>query len=55
MNIEEKDQGKSIRKVGKLLGHFHACGTDRAHPGNDSLNWEPIVKRSKRLAIRATS
>jgi len=52
MNIEEKDQGKSIRKVGKLLGHFHACGTDRGTPGNDSLNWEPIVKALKSVGYK---
>ena len=44
MNIEEKNQPEAIRKVGKLLGHFHACGTDRGTPGNDSLNWKEIVK-----------
>jgi len=43
MNIEEKNQAAAIRKVGKHLGHFHACGTDRGTPGGDSLNWEPIV------------
>jgi D-psicose/D-tagatose/L-ribulose 3-epimerase len=49
MNIEEKNQAKAIRKVGKLLGHFHACGTDRGTPGNDSLDWAPIVS-----ALRST-
>ena len=44
MNIEEKDQAEAIRRAGKLLGHFHACGTDRGTPGNDSLQWAPIVK-----------
>ncbi len=43
MNIEEKNQGKSIKKAGKLLAHFHACGTDRGTPGGDSLNWAEIV------------
>jgi D-psicose/D-tagatose/L-ribulose 3-epimerase len=52
MNIEEKEQGKAIRKVGKLLGHFHACGTDRGTPGNDSLNWEPIVKALKAVGYK---
>jgi D-psicose/D-tagatose/L-ribulose 3-epimerase len=47
MNIEEKDQGKSIRKVGKLLGHFHACGSDRGTPGNDHIDWKPIVAALK--------
>ena len=52
MNIEEKEQGKAIRKVGKLLGHFHACGTDRGTPGNDSLDWEPIVKALKAVGYK---
>lgn len=43
MNIEEKNQAAAIRKAGKLLGHFHACGTDRGTPGGDSLNWNEIV------------
>ena len=40
MNIEEKYQGDAIRKAGKLLGHFHACGSDRGTPGNDHIDWE---------------
>ncbi len=43
MNIEEKNQAAAIRKAGKHLGHFHACGTDRGTPGGDSLDWAPIV------------
>ena len=44
MNIEEKNQAAAIRKAGKHLGHFHACGTDRGTPGGDSLDWAPIVQ-----------
>ena len=47
MNIEEKDQARAIKKVGKLLGHFHACGSDRGTPGNDHIDWEPIAKALK--------
>ncbi len=47
MNIEEKNQAESIRKAGPLLAHFHACGTDRGTPGNDSLDWKSIVKALK--------
>ncbi len=43
MNIEEKNQADAIRRAGTRLTHFHACGTDRGTPGNDSLNWGPIV------------
>ena len=52
MNIEEKNQPKAIRKVGKLLGHFHACGTDRGTPGNDSLDWPPIVSALKSIGYK---
>jgi len=47
MNIEEKQQAKAIKKAGKLLSHFHACGTDRGTPGSDSLNWPAIVAALK--------
>lgn len=47
MNIEEKNQAAAIKKAGKLLGHFHACGTDRGTPGSDSLNWKEIVAALK--------
>src|SRR5947209_10531850 len=47
MNIEEKDQAKAIRKAGKLLGHFHACGSDRGTPGNDHIDWKLIAKALK--------
>jgi D-psicose/D-tagatose/L-ribulose 3-epimerase len=49
MNIEEKNQPDAIRKAGGLLGHFHACGTDRGTPGNDSLQWKPIVQALKEV------
>ncbi len=49
MNIEEKNQAAAIKKAGKHLAHFHACGTDRGTPGNDSLQWEPIVKALKSI------
>ena len=47
MNIEEKNQAVAIKKAGALLGHFHACGTDRGTPGSDSLNWKEIVSALK--------
>lgn len=53
MNIEEKNQPAAIRKAGKLLGHFHACGTDRGTPGGDSLNWKEIVKALKDVGYDA--
>jgi D-psicose/D-tagatose/L-ribulose 3-epimerase len=47
MNIEEKCQGDAIRKVGRHLGHIHACGSDRGTPGNDHINWDCIAKALK--------
>lgn len=52
MNIEEKNQAAAIKKAGRLLGHFHACGTDRGTPGNDELDWKPIVKALKSIKYK---
>jgi D-psicose/D-tagatose/L-ribulose 3-epimerase len=49
MNIEEKDSAAAIRKAGKRLGHFHACGSDRGTPGNDHLDWAPISRALKSI------
>jgi D-psicose/D-tagatose/L-ribulose 3-epimerase len=43
MNIEEKNQAAAIRKAGKYLGHFHACGSDRGTPGGDHIDWNGIA------------
>ncbi|HEY7119254.1 MAG TPA: sugar phosphate isomerase/epimerase [Tepidisphaeraceae bacterium] len=47
MNIEDKNQAKAIKKAGKLLAHFHACGSDRGTPGGDHIAWPDIVKALK--------
>jgi D-psicose/D-tagatose/L-ribulose 3-epimerase len=52
MNIEQKDQAAAIRKAGKLLGHFHACGSDRGTPGNDHIDWKPIAAALKALGYK---
>jgi D-psicose/D-tagatose/L-ribulose 3-epimerase len=52
MNIEEKNQGKAIKKVGPHLGHFHACGSDRGTPGNDHIDWKPIVAALKSVKYK---
>jgi len=52
MNIEEKHQGAAIRKAGKLLGHFHACGSDRGTPGNDHIDWKPIAAALKAVGYK---
>jgi len=48
MNIEEKDPADAIRRAGRHLAHFHACGTDRGVPGDDQLDWKSIA-----VALRA--
>ncbi len=52
MNIEEKNQAAAIRKAGKNLGHFHACGSDRGTPGNDHIDWEGIAKALKAVGYK---
>jgi len=52
MNIEEKDQAKAIRKVGTLLGHFHACGSGRGTPGYDHIDWVPIASALKAVKYK---
>jgi len=47
MNIEEKSQAAAIRKAGKHLGHFHACGSDRGTPGGDHTDWKGIAAALK--------
>lgn len=49
MNIEEKNQAKAIKKAGKALGHFHACGSDRGTPGGDHIDWKPIAAALKSI------
>jgi len=52
MNIEEKDQATAIRKAGRVLGHFHACGSDRGTPGNDHIDWQPIAAALKGIGYQ---
>jgi D-psicose/D-tagatose/L-ribulose 3-epimerase len=52
MNIEEKCQAEAIRKAGKHLGHFHACGSDRGTPGNDHIGWDGIAKALKAVKYK---
>ena len=52
MNIEQKNQAASIRKAGKLLGHFHACGSDRGTPGKDHIDWKPIASALRGIGYK---
>jgi D-psicose/D-tagatose/L-ribulose 3-epimerase len=49
MNIEQKCQSDAIKKAGKLLAHFHACGSDRGTPGNDHIAWDGIAQALKKV------
>ena len=40
------------RAAGKHLGHFHACGSDRGTPGNDHIDWKPIVAALKAVKYK---
>jgi D-psicose/D-tagatose/L-ribulose 3-epimerase len=51
-NIEEKNQAAAIRKVGKLLGHIHACGSDRGTPGKDHIDWPGIAAALREVGYR---
>lgn len=42
MNIEERDLGSAIRRAGRHLVHFHACGNDRGAPGGDGIDWNEV-------------
>lgn len=52
MNIEEKNQAKSIKKAGAQLAHFHACGSDRGTPGGDHIAWPEIIKALKAVKYK---
>ena len=52
MNIEEKNQAAAIKKAGKHLAHFHACGSDRGTPGNDHIDWKPIAAALKSIQYK---
>ena len=52
MNIEEKDPAAAIRRAGRHLGHFHACGSDRGTPGNDHTDWRGIAAALKSIGYR---
>ncbi len=52
MNIEEKNQAAAIRKAGKHLAHFHACGSDRGTPGGDHIDWPNIAKALKAVKYK---
>jgi D-psicose/D-tagatose/L-ribulose 3-epimerase len=52
MNIEQKNQATAIRKAGRHLAHFHACGSDRGTPGNDHIDWKGIAAALKAVGYK---
>jgi D-psicose/D-tagatose/L-ribulose 3-epimerase len=49
LNIEEKHQARAIRRAGRRLIHFHACGCDRGTPGKDHIDWAGIAAALKAI------
>ena len=49
MNIEEKNSADAIRRAGRHLAHFHACGSDRGTPGGDHIDWKSIAAALKKI------
>lgn len=41
-NIEEKDLGNAIRKLGRHLKHVHSCENDRGIPGSGHVQWDSL-------------
>ncbi|WP_309066009.1 sugar phosphate isomerase/epimerase family protein [Microbacterium sp.] len=44
MNIEEADTPEAIRRVGPLLGHFHAVESNRGIPGTGQVPWREVFR-----------
>ena len=42
-NIEEKDLGDAIRKLGRHLKHVHSCENDRGIPGSGHVQWDSLA------------
>ena len=43
-NIEEKDLGDAIRKLGRHLKHVHSCENDRGIPGSGHVQWDSMAR-----------
>lgn len=39
LNIEERDIGAAVRRVGARAAHVQVCANDRGAPGADHLDW----------------
>ena len=54
MNIEEKNPGAAIELCGGMLGHVHACGSDRGTPGKDHTNWGEIMAALDKVGYKGS-
>jgi len=55
MNIEEKKPGRlRFSRPARLLGHFHACGSDRGTRAVITLIGNPSSRRCGRSATKVT-
>jgi D-psicose/D-tagatose/L-ribulose 3-epimerase len=49
-NIEEKDLGDAIRKLGRHLKHIHSCENDRGIAGSGHLQWDALFAAFKEIS-----
>jgi len=49
MNIEEKDIVLTVKRTGKMVGHFHTCENDRGIPGTGHIPWKDIMNTLKEI------
>jgi D-psicose/D-tagatose/L-ribulose 3-epimerase len=49
MNIEDKDLGASLEKMGSRLVHVHANENDRGIPGSGHVDWNGVAAALKKI------
>ena len=54
MNIEEKYLGAAIELCGSMLGHVHACGSDRGTPGKDHTDWGEVLAALEKVGYNGS-
>jgi len=52
LNIESDNIGKSIRKAGKDLGHFHCVANNRKPPGSGHIPWDEVRQALKDISYQ---
>jgi D-psicose/D-tagatose/L-ribulose 3-epimerase len=48
-NIEEKDLGAAIVRLGRHIKHVHACENDRGIPGTGHVEWNCVFPALKQI------